>query len=108
MRTFLFLVFSAEPFEQNAVFGAFAPPSPNCAGSFSLIDEPKAPILYWLHHLRCKFLHRKAKLDCAMGGDTMVVHPTTDKSNTTNPEPSGRKNPTDNQEQPGDNAAAAK
>lgn len=38
----------------------------------------------------------------------MVVHPTTNKSNTTNPEPSGRKNPTDNQEQPGDNAAAAK
>lgn len=43
----------------------------------------------------------------------MVVYPTTDKSNATNPKPSAPKppapqSPTDNQEQPGDNAAPAK
>lgn len=38
----------------------------------------------------------------------MVVYPTTDKSNATNPKPPAPQSPTDNQEQPGDNAAPAK
>ena len=38
----------------------------------------------------------------------MVVYPTTDKANATNPKPPAPQSPTDHQEQPGDNAAPAK